>query len=82
MSVIKGIRISFNPKTELMRRKSFYYADGVCIEIGDTVYFNNKRDAGKFKVCAINPYSMLVLIGKLNVIHIAEPHELEFIHRK
>lgn len=74
--------VAFNPKKEVERRKGFHYTEGVRIEIGDTVYLSNDRDAGKFKVRALNPNGMRVLISKPNDVRTVEPCELEFIHRK
>ncbi len=60
----------------------FRYGDGSRIQVGDTVLLANERTEGMFKVRALNPNGMRVLISKPNDVRTVEPCELEFIHRK
>lgn len=75
-----GVR--FNPKTATERHAGFRYAEGLHIDVGDTVMVTDDREAGMFRVRALNPSGMRVTISKTGDVRQVEPSELTFIHRR
>ena len=71
----------FDAVNEVKRRTGFRYTDGRRIEVGDTVMLKSDRQAGLFRVRALNPGGMRVVVsnqarGALSV----EPGELNLVH--
>ena len=71
----------FDAVNEVKRRSGFRYADGRHINVGDTGMIKTDRQAGLFRVRALNPGGMRVVVsnqtsGALSV----EPGELDLIH--
>lgn len=71
----------FDAVNEVKRRTGFRYTDGRRIEVGDTVMLKSDRQAGLFRVRALNVGGMRVVVsnqarGALSV----EPGELNLVH--
>ena len=73
----------FDAVNEVKRRAGFRYADGRRINVGDTVMLRNDRQAGLFKVRALNPGGMRVVVSsQAGGAKSVEPSELDLIHGK
>ena len=71
----------FDAVNEVKRRTGFCYADGRRIDVGDTVMLKNDRQAGLFRVRALNTGGMRVVVSnRASGARSVEPSELDLVH--